>query len=138
MPQPLSHDLRVRCLQAYLDGATYEEVSKRFDVSVSALRELKALYDETGSVEPRPHGGGAPRRLSPEDMDALKRWVTAHSDWSAREFQARLEKERNVAVSESTILRAIRKLGWTRKKSPSTRPSSEHPPSGPHDSSSET
>lgn len=139
MSQPLSHDLRVRVLNAYLESQdSYEVVAERFGVSIRFIRDLVKLYKETGSVEPRPHGGGAPQRLSAEDMDALKRWVTAHPDWYAREFKQRLETERGVNVSLSTVERALKRLDFTLKKRASTRQSNEPSEFGPNDASSKS
>lgn len=136
MSQPLSHDLRIRVLSTYLEGHSYEKVAAQYGVSVRFIRNLKARYDETGSVEPRPHGGGAPQRLSSEDKEALKRWVTAHPDWSLSQYKARLQSECGVLVSESTISRTLERLGFTRKKRASMQPSSEHPPFEPPGASS--
>jgi len=137
MSQPLSNDLRIRVLNAYLESDdSYETVAARFGVSVRFIRDLVKLHKETGSVEPRPHGGGAPARLSSEDLDALKRWVTAHPDWYVREFQERLETERGVKVSEPTVRRALERLGLPRKKRAYMPPSNEPPRSEASDASS--
>lgn len=137
MPQPLSHDLRVRVLKAYLESNdSYETIAERFGVSVRFIRDLKKRYDETGSVEPRGHGGGAKRRMSDEDLEALKRWVTAHPDWYIREYQERMQAERGVIVSVATMRRALERLGFPRKKRLSTLPSSEPLPSEPNGDSS--
>ena len=36
------------------------QIARRFLVSVSFVTRLLQLYRSTGSVEPRPHGGGNP------------------------------------------------------------------------------
>ena len=137
MPQPLSHDLRVRVLKAYLESNdSYETIAERFGVSVRFIRDLKKRYDETGSVEPRGHGGGAKRRMSDEDLEALKRWVTAHPDWYIREYQERMQTERGVTVSVATMRRAVECLGLPRKKRLSTQPSNGPLPSEPSGDSS--
>lgn len=74
MANPYSEDLRRRVLSAYDGGQTTEEVAERFGVSISFVRNLRALRDETGQIKPRHKGGGNPRRLSPDDERAARRW----------------------------------------------------------------
>ncbi len=60
MPAPLSVDLRQRILAAYdaKEGAQ-RQLAERFKVSLSFIRDLRRHYRETGTVQPKPHGGGA-------------------------------------------------------------------------------
>ena len=54
-----STDLRERVVAACDAGdATREQIADRFSVSVAWIRKLIRQRRETGSIEPRPHGGG--------------------------------------------------------------------------------
>jgi transposase len=60
MPAPDSIDLRQRVINAYkAKEGSQRQIAKRFQVSESFLKRLIRRYQETGSVKPRPHGGGA-------------------------------------------------------------------------------
>lgn len=131
MPGAYSEDLRHRVIAAYEAGrATYEEVARRFGVSPSFVRDLIRLKKETGTIERRPHGGGMPRKLTPDDERAMRRWWASKSDMTLREYQDRLLEERGVEVSVMALSRALRRMDLPLKKRVSTPRSSEHSASG--------
>ena len=54
-----SNDLRGRVVAAYDAGeCTQEQVATRFAVSASWVRKILRQRRDTGSIDPRPHGGG--------------------------------------------------------------------------------
>src|SRR5581483_3956464 len=93
------------------DG-TVGEVAERFLVSISFVTRLLQLYRSTGSVEPRPHGGGHPAVLSPEDLERLRQYIRDRPDATLEEFRKHLGS----SCSLATISRALSKLGLPRKK----------------------
>ena len=69
--QPLSNDLRKRILDAVDNReGSRRKLAARFKVNTSTITKLLRLRRETGSFEPRPHGGGVAPTL---DHDALER-----------------------------------------------------------------
>src|SRR4051794_41896862 len=73
---PYSQDLRQRILETARRGdATLRQIAERFLVSVSFVTRLLRLHRTTGSVEPRPHGGGDPPRLTPGNLERLLQLV---------------------------------------------------------------
>ena len=57
--QPLSNDLRKRILDAVDNHeGSRRKLAARFKVNTSTITKLLRLRRETGSSEPRPHGGG--------------------------------------------------------------------------------
>lgn len=57
--QPLSNDLRKRILDAVDDKeGSRRKLAARFSVNTSTITRLLQLRRQTGSFEPRPHGGG--------------------------------------------------------------------------------
>ena len=110
---PYSQDLR----QRIVDGIDRQEgslrqIAQRFLVSLSFVVRLLQLHRSTGSVEPRPHGGGNPAVLGPEDLERLRELVRQQPDATLEELRQRL----GVSCSLMTISRALEKLGLPRKK----------------------
>src|SRR3954467_4207709 len=69
--QPLSNDLRKRILDAVDNReGSRRKLAVRFKVNTSTITRLLLLRRQTGSFEPRPHGGGVEPTL---DHDALER-----------------------------------------------------------------
>lgn len=124
MPAPLSNDLRIRIVEARAqDEATYEMLAERFAVGRASVDRVLRLARETGSVEPAPHGGGAPKRIQEAEQAVLTELVRARPDATLEELCIALEAQTGVSVSRSTMSRELRSLGLTRKKSPSWRKS---------------
>ena len=108
-----SQDLRKRILDTVQRGdGSLRQIARRFLVSVSFITRLLQLHRSTGSLEPRPHGGGNPAVLGPEDLEQLRELVQKQPDATLEELRQRL----GVSCSLMTISRALRKLGLPRKK----------------------
>jgi len=117
-----SLDLRSRVVAAYRrGGVTYDEVAERFSVGRASVSRWLRRERETGSVEPLPHGGGQPRRIQGKHEKIVERLVQEHPDWTEAEFADELRKRHGLDVSAVTVGRAIRRLGYTVKKSRSSR-----------------
>ena len=59
MSKPLSLDLRQRIIDAVNERSrTYEEIAEDLSVGTASIKRLVRLVRDTGSIEPRPHGGG--------------------------------------------------------------------------------
>jgi transposase len=119
-----SLDLRERVAAACDAGdATREQVAARFSVSVPWIRKLLRQRRETGSIEPRPHGGGHPRAFDGPADERLRLAVRADDDATLGE----LARAAGVACCSSAVHRALDRLGITRKKSRGGRPSRTGP-----------
>src|SRR3954447_19193148 len=110
---PYSQDLRQRIADTIQrrDG-TIRQVADRFLVSLSFVTRLLHLYRNTGSVEPKPHGGGDPAVLTPEDLERLRELIRERPDATLEECRTHL----GASCSLMTISRALSKLGLPRKK----------------------
>ena len=115
-----SIDLRERVVAACdaRDG-TREQVAARFAVSVSWVRKLLRQRRDTGSIAPRPHGGGRAPAFDAAAAARLREAVRADDDATLEE----LGRAAGVACSASAVYRALDRLGITRKKSRGGRPS---------------
>lgn len=110
---PYSRDLRQRIVDTVLSGdGTVGQVAERFLVSISFVTRLLQLYRTTGSVEPRPHGGGHPAVLTPEDLQRLRQLIRDRPDATLEECREHLGS----SCSLATISRAFSRLGLPRKK----------------------
>ena len=117
MPAPLSVDLRQRIIAAcQAKEGSQRQLAERFKVSLSCIRDLKRHYRETGTVKPKPHGGGAVAKLGKEQLPIVKALVTAQPDALLEELCERFANQTGVNVSGSTMQRAVCSLKLSVKK----------------------
>jgi transposase len=110
---PYSQDLRQRIVEtARRRDGTLSQIAERFLVSASFVTRLLQLHRTTGSVEPRPHGGGHPPVLTPEDLQRLRALIDDRPDATLEECRQHLGS----SCSLATISRALSRLGLPRKK----------------------
>jgi len=121
MPAPISLDLRRRVVKAYTDGeGTYEELAARFDVGRASVDRLLRLDRETGSVAAKATGGSK-SILADDDMESIQFIVLAEPDITLSTLREKFIADGGAErVSTSTLWRAVRRLGLTRKKSRSS------------------
>src|SRR3954471_12716219 len=102
-----SHDLRKRVLDTVERGdGSLRQIAKRFLVSVSFVTRLLRHYRTTGSLEPKPHGGGRQPALGPAQLKQLRPLVRKQPDATLEQLRQRL----GVACSTMAIVRALKKL----------------------------
>ena len=112
-----SLDLRQKVLAAALRGdRTISEVAELFDVGTSFVNKLLDLHRRGQDLAPRPHGGGYPARLLPRHERLLRSRVRRRQDATLEELRAHLEEQAGLAVSVSTVSRALIRLDLGRKK----------------------
>jgi transposase len=115
-----STDLRQRVVAAYdAREGTQEQVAARFAVSASWVRKLLRQRRATGSIAPRPRGGGHAPAFDAEAAGRLRRAVRDDADATLEE----LARAADVACSPSAVYRTLTRLGITRKKRRGGRPS---------------
>ena len=91
MPAPFSVDLRQRIITAYqAKEGSQRQLAERFKVSFSFVRDLTRRYRQTGSVEPKPHGGGAVAKLGSAQLPIVEALVEAQPDAILEEFMRTL------------------------------------------------
>jgi transposase len=115
-----SMDLRERVVAACdLGEGTREEIAKRFRVGVAWVYRLLQRRRDTGSIAPKPHGGGQKPAFDPPAAERLRRAVADRPDATLEE----LREAAGVACGTSAVHRALGELGLPRKKSRSGPPS---------------
>jgi transposase len=119
-----SIDLRERVVAACdaRDG-TREQIAARFSVSVAWVRKLVRQRRETGSIAPKPRGGGRAPAFDDEAARRLREAVRDDDDATLVE----LAEAAGVSCCPSAVHRALSRLGITRKKSRGGRPSRTAP-----------
>ena len=113
-----STDLKERLVRAVANGLPMREAARRFGVAVTTVTTVKRAavqQRETGSLERKPIPG-CPRRIGPEQEAALRARLEAAPDATVREHGAWWADHQGQPLSEVTLWRAIRRLGWTHKK----------------------
>lgn len=124
MPKAYSSDLRQRVVDAYERGyETYAAVAAQFSVGVATVDRWVSQFRQTGSVERRPHGGGAPAKLNEAGLNRLCELIERDRDATRLELARAYFEATGVSLSVATVGRRLWQLGYTRKKSRSTQPS---------------
>jgi transposase len=107
--KPHSRELRQRIIAAKFETqASDTEIALRFRVSRSFVNKLCKQYQQKGSIEPLPHGGGASRKLNSEEIEFVIQLVREDSEATLSQIKARLTKETGKIVSISTISRILK------------------------------
>src|SRR5215468_5338394 len=110
-----STDLRERIVRVVADGQPMREAARRFGVSVSAVKRYMVRQQETGSLQRTPIPGG-PRKIGREQEALLLARLQAAPDATVLEHCAWWAEHTGQQLSEATMWRAIRRLGWTHQK----------------------
>ena len=115
-----SMDLRERVVAACdAHDGTREQIAARFSVSVLWIRDLLRRRRATGSIAPKPRGGGRAPAFDAAAAARLREAVRADDDATLQE----LAEAAGVACCPSAVHGALKRLGVTRKKRRGGRPS---------------
>ena len=113
MSSPYSQDLRLRVL-ASLDGGMSKMTAHRtFHISRSSIDQWLVLRAQTGGVSPRASRAGRPSSLRGV---AFEEFARRHSHATLDEMVQAWQQETGVSLTDMSFSRALRALGWTRKK----------------------
>src|SRR3954449_6805804 len=122
-----SLDLRERVVRAVRErGQTPAEAARAFEVSVWTVKRYLARA-EAGTLAPAPIPG-RPRQIGRGDEAALREQWRAAADARLADHCDTWAEGQGVRVSRATRGRALRRLGWSRKKRASSPPSATRPP----------
>ena len=110
-----SEDLRKKIVEALRRGKTKSESVRAFGVSRSSVKRYAKLAEEGRPLTPKKRPGSKPkmdetaRKLLDADMEE-------RPSATLSERRAFLRRVAGLSVSESTVSRMLRRLGWSRKK----------------------
>jgi transposase len=109
-----SLDLRERVVKAYDQKfGAQAKIAELFGVSVPWIKKLLRRRRETGSLAPKPHGGGQQPAFEGENLKNLKKLVEQNPDATLQE----LGELSGVKCGIVAVWRTLKKLGCHRKKS---------------------
>ena len=115
--KPYSTDLRERVLAALDNGMPRGEVIRLFQVSQGSITRWLRLRRTKGTLTPaRP--SGRPRTIPPQQEHLLRVQLEAAPDAALATHAAQWNDDHATSLSSWTMARAIRRLGWSRKKRP--------------------
>jgi transposase len=110
-----SEDLRMKIVEALQQDATKSEAARAFGVSRSSVKRYAKLAEQGRPLAPKKRPGSKPkmdetaRRLLDADLEE-------RPSATLSERRAFLRQVAGISVSESTVSRMLRRLGWSRKK----------------------
>ena len=110
-----SIDMRKRVLQAVDNGYPRAEIIKLFGVSRATIKRYLKQRRETGAINVRPIPGRPSKKFAPLQAGLVAQ-LQAYPDATLEIHCQIWEQEHGLRVSTTTMGRAIRRIGWTRKK----------------------
>jgi len=112
MPKAYDYDLRRKVIEAIeLNGMKRSEASACFGISRNTIHQWLQLKAETGDVKPKSteHRGHSHKIT---DWEKFRSFVVANPDRT----QLAMAEFWPDAISDRTISRALKRIGFTRKK----------------------
>jgi transposase len=126
MSRPLDIRVRQAIVKSYASGLTYAEISTQLGVGEASVSRILRLHREKESVAPLPRGGGNFSPIQGEVAELFLKIVERLPDATLDELTDALLSE-NVDTSRSSVVRALRRFGFSRKKRPSLPSSGTRP-----------
>jgi transposase len=110
-----SEDLRRKVVEAIQRGMGKSEAARSFGVSLSSVKRYVAKAHQGGSLTPKKHPGPRPK-LDERARRLLEADVEQRPALSLRERGRFLERVAGVKVSQSTLSRLLRRMGFSPKE----------------------
>ncbi|HLH60881.1 MAG TPA: helix-turn-helix domain-containing protein [Ktedonobacteraceae bacterium] len=110
-----SQDLRERVLRAVDEGKPRAQIMELFHISRATIKRYLKQRRETGNVQPQVIPGRTPKKTAAlqANVEAL---LQERCDARLEDYCQMWESRSGIKVSPSTMSRAIRAAGYTRKK----------------------
>jgi len=110
-----SEDLRKKIMEALRRGMTKTEAARTFSVSRSSVKRYAKLAEEGRPLAPKKRPGSKPK-IDEAARTLLEADVEERPSATLSERREYLGRVCGLSVSESTVSRVLRRLGWSRKK----------------------
>lgn len=110
-----SKDLRERAVAAVARGMARSDVVTTFGVSLASLKRWLATSRAGGDLQAKSPPGAQPA-IRPEQAGVVRTQLARHPDATFAQHAAMWNEQQGMALSQWTLGRASRRLGWTRKK----------------------
>ena len=115
MPRPYLADLRERVIMDCEAGVRCTEVARRYRIGERTAYRWVRVARVEGRRDAKPHSGGRQRVIAGTE-DVLRRVVTERNDATLAEQADAYCQRTGRALSPSSVCRALKRRGWTRKK----------------------
>jgi transposase len=110
-----SEDLRKKIIEALRRRMTKTEAARTFSVSRSSVKRYAKLAEEGRPLAPKKRPGSKPK-VDQRARTLLEADLEERPSATLSERREFLQKAAGVRVSDSTMSRMLRRLGWSRKK----------------------
>ena len=110
-----AQDVRERILRAVDHGYPKTEIVQMFGISLSTLKRYVKQRREKGHMQPKAIPGRPSKKRAQVEAGMLPQ-LQAHNDATLEQHGDLWEQTHGERVSRWTMSRAIKRLGWTRKK----------------------
>lgn len=112
--KPYSEDLRIRIVRAVEGGTSKSAAARLFSVSLSSVKRYLRIAQRGASLAPR-KGGGRPPKIDQTAEKLLEEDVTQRPAATVSERRRFLEHAAGKALSDSTVKRLLKRLGFSQK-----------------------
>jgi len=126
MSGPLDIRVREAIVKSHAAGSTYAEIAAQLGVGEASVSRMLRLHREKDSVAPRPRGGGNFSPIQGEVADLFLKLVKEQPDATLDELTEALARA-NVKTSRSSVIRALERFGFSRRKRHSLPSSATRP-----------
>lgn len=110
-----SIDLRERIVEAVEGGMSRARAVETYRVSLATIKRYLKLKRQGGGLDPKPSPGRRPKIRSEQHAE-LEEQLRAHDTAKLEEHIELWRKKHGVGMSVPAMSRAIKRVGWTRKK----------------------
>jgi transposase len=112
--KPYSEDLRLKIVQALRDGMSKSAAARLFGVSLSSVKRYARMARRVASLAPR-KGGGRPPKTEEIAEKLLEEDVKERPTATVSERRRFLERTTGKSLSDSTVKRLLKRLGYSQK-----------------------
>ena len=112
--KPYSEDLRLRIVRAVRGGTPKSTAARLFDVSLSSVKRYLRIAEQGASLAPKKGGGRSPKTDQTAEK-LLQEDVAERPAATVSERRRFLEHTTGKALSDSTVKRLLKRLGFSRK-----------------------
>jgi len=102
---------------------TYDDIAAVLGIGVATVNRVLRRRRETGDVEALPRGGGNFSPIRDRIAKLLASIIREMPDATVAELTAALERRVPISTSRSSVQRALTRLGYSKKRPRSPRPS---------------
>lgn len=111
MPAPYSYDLRIKVIEAIDRGMGKTQASKTFNISRNTINLWLNQRKQTGDcIAKKGYQQGYGAKIT--DLEKFREFARKHGSRTQQEMAQAWEEE----ISDRTIGKALKKIGFTRKK----------------------